>query len=316
MPPPLLKFSVQDDDAKGEMALASHPRKQTLAATGLLLAIVVVLLAQHLSGDRAYAANARAAKSVTIATKTFQMSRADQKERLTVGCPGNTSPLGGGMTTDPPPGPDGEGVYPHSYERLGVQQGWHVTAVLFDPSHGSTQPRDVTLQAVCGPKLGHVTPPHKTKYVKPGQTRKVVAKCPGRRHLFSGGFQRTDFISQGGNYVTESRAISSKAWRVTGHAFGSFGGELTAIAYCVRSKRPLLTEAYAWTMLTTGALGTATTPACPPGRRMTAGGFSGNGSQSMLFTNGTFNPDGTWSASGFGSSGQTNFTAHGYCLKV
>jgi hypothetical protein len=220
------------------------------------------------------------------------------------------------MITNPPPSADGEGVYPHSYERLGVQQGWHVTAVLFDPTHRSTQPRDVTLQAICGPKLGHVTPPHKTKYIKPGQTKKVVAKCPGRRHLFAGGFQRTDFISQGGNYVTESRAVSGKAWRVVGSAFGAFGGELTAIAYCTRSKRALLTETSAPTTIATGGFGTATTPPCPPGRRHTAGGFSANGSQSVFFTNGTFNPDGTWSASGFNFGPATSLTAYGYCLKV
>jgi hypothetical protein len=282
----------------------------------LLLAIAAVLIAQHLVGGRASAAMAGAAKSVTIATKTFQMSRADQKERLVVGCPGRSSPLGGGMTTNPPPGPDGEGVYPHSYERVGVQQGWHVTAVLFDPNPRTTQPRDVTLQAVCGPKLGHVTPPHKTKYVKPGQTKTVVATCPGRRHLFAGGFQRTDFIASGGNYVIESQSISGKSWRVVGHAFGAFGGELTAIAYCVRSKRPLLTEVTAATTLGAGQLGTATTPPCPPGRRMTSGGFSGNGSASVLFTNGMVNPDGTWSASGYGTGAATSFTAHGYCLRL
>jgi hypothetical protein len=292
------------------------PRKLPLAAAGLLLAIAAVLIAQHLVGGRASAAMAGAAKSVTIATKTFQMSRADQKERLVVGCPGRSSPLGGGMTTNPPPGPDGEGVYPHSYERVGVQQGWHVTAVLFDPNPRTTQPRDVTLQAVCGPKLGHVTPPHKTKYVKPGQTKTVVATCPGRRHLFAGGFQRTDFIASGGNYVIESQSISGKSWRVVGHAFGAFGGELTAIAYCVRSKRPLLTEVTAATTLGAGQLGTATTPPCPPGRRMTSGGFSGNGSASVLFTNGMVNPDGTWSASGYGTGAATSFTAHGYCLRL
>jgi hypothetical protein len=295
---------------------ASHLRKLTLAATGLLLAIAAVLLAQHLSGDRATAATARAAKSVSIATKTFRLTRADQKERLTVGCPGRSSPLGGGMMTNPPPSSDGEGVYPHSYERLGVQQAWHVTAVLFDPNPHSTAARDVTLQAVCGPKLGHVTPPHKTKYVKPGQTKKVVATCPGRRHLFAGGFQRTDFITRGGNYVIESQAVSGKAWRVVGHAFGAFGGELTAIAYCVRSKRPLLTEVTAATTLGTGQLGTATTPPCPLGRRTTSGGFSGNGSESVLFTNGMINADGTWSASGYNTGAATNLTAYGYCLRL
>ena len=46
-------------------------------------------------------------------------------------CPGGktVTPLGGGMSTSPEPGPDGEGVYPHSYERLGAQRGFHVTPV-------------------------------------------------------------------------------------------------------------------------------------------------------------------------------------------
>lgn len=312
----LLKVREQGADADGEMAVASHRRKRTLAATGLLLAIAAVLLAQHLAGDRASAATARAAKSVSIATKTFRLTRADQKERLTVGCPGRSSPLGGGMITNPPPSSDGEGVYPHSYERLGVQQGWHVAAVLFDPNPHSTAARDVTLQAVCGPKLGHVTPPHKTKYVKPGQTKTVVATCPGRRHLFSGGFQRTDFVTRGGNFVTESRAISPKSWRVVGHAFGAFGGELTAIAYCVRSRKPRLTEVSSSTVLGTGSTGTATTPGCPPGRRLTAGGFSSNGSESVFFTNGMINADWTWSGSGYNTGAATNLTAYGYCLKL
>jgi hypothetical protein len=285
-------------------------------AAGLLLAIAAVLLAPHLVGGRASAATAEAAKSVSMVSQTFHMSRPNQKERLVVRCPGRTAPLGGGMITNPPPSSDGEGVYPHSYERLGVQKGWHVTAVLFDPTPRSTQSRDVTLQASCGPKLGHVTPPHKTKYVKPGQTKKVVATCPGRRHLFAGGFQRTDFVSQGGNYVIESHAISGKSWKVVGHAFGAFGGELTAMAYCVRSKRPLLTEVTASTMLGAGQLATATTPTCTPGTRMTSGGFSGNGSESVLFTNGMINPDGTWSASGYGTGAATTFTAHGYCLRL
>jgi hypothetical protein len=288
---------------------ASHLRIPTLSATGLLLAIACLLLALNPA--------AAAAKSVTMASKTFRMSGPDDKQRLTVGCPGRSSPLGGAMTAYPPPGPDGEGVYPHSYERLGVQQGFHVTAVLFDPSRGSTQPRDVTLQVVCGPKGGHVTPPHKTKYVRPGNTETVVATCPGRRHLFSGGFQRTDFTSQGGNFVTESRAISSKSWRVTAHAHGHFGGEITAIAYCRRSKKPLLTEVSSSpTMLDLGKLGTATTPTCPAGRRMTTGGFSHNGSTSAFFGNGSFNSDGTWSASGFNRGVATGLTAYGYCLKV
>jgi hypothetical protein len=291
-------------------------RLHRLSAPAALLVIVLVgALAASALGSIAHSSKARVAGSVTMRSKSFTLSRPDEKRRLTVGCPGKQRPLGGGMTSSPPPGSGGEGVYPHSYERLGVQRGWHVTAVLYDPDHRSTQARSVTLQVACGPRLGHVTPPHKTTYVKPGQTKTVVATCPGRRHLFSGGFQRTDFISRGGNYVIESRAISDKSWRVVGHAFGQFGGELTAIAYCTRSKRSLVTEVSNSTSLAPG-YGSVTTPTCPPGQRMTAGGFSSNGSTTTFLTNGIINQDGTWSASGYNWGSGATLTAYGYCLRA
>ena len=286
-----------------------------VAAALLVVLLISVLLAGSARGSQAHSSKARVAGAVTIRNKGFTLKRPDQRRRLTVGCPGRQRPLGGGMTSSPPPTSGGEGVYPHSYERLGLQRGWHVTAVLYDPDHRSTQARHVTLQVVCGPRLGHVTPPHKTKYVKPGRTRTVVATCPGRRHLFSGGFQRTDFVSKGGVYVTESRAISAKSWRVVGHAFGQFGGELTAIAYCARSKRPLISEVSQSTPLGAG-YGTAITPACPPGTRMTTGGFSSNGSTTTFLTNGIVNQDGTWSAAGYNWGSGATLTAYGYCLRA
>jgi hypothetical protein len=293
---------------------ANRRLRPLIAAAGLVALLLSVLAVGSALGSSAHSSKARVAGSVTIRNKTFTLNRPDQKQRLTVGCPGKQRPLGGGMTSSPPPSAGGEGVYPHSYERLGVQRGWHVTAVLYDPDHRSTQARNVTLQVACGARLGHVTPPHKTKYVKPGQTKKVVARCPGRRHLFAGGFQRTDFISKGGNYVIESRAISSKAWRVVGHAFGGFGGELTAIAYCTRSKKPLISEVSNSTSLAPG-FGSVTTPTCPPGTRMTAGGFSSNGSTSTFLTNGIINQDGTWSASGYNWGSGATLSAYGYCLR-
>jgi hypothetical protein len=295
--------------------MTRRPNPHTLpTALGLLVVLLVAVLAGTAFGSGAHSSKAKVAKSVTLRHKTFTMTRPDEKRRLTVGCPGKQRPLGGGMTSSPPPSAGGEGAYPHSYERLGVQRGWHVTAVLYDPDHRSTQSRNVTMQVVCGPRLGHVTPPHKTKFVKPGQTKTVIATCPGRRHLFSGGFQRTDFISRGGNYVIESRAISSKSWKVVAHAFGQFGGEITAIAYCTRSKRPLVSEVSSSISLAPG-YGTTTTPACPPGTRMTSGGFSSNGSTTTFLTNGIINQDGTWSASGYNWGSGATLTAHGYCLR-
>jgi hypothetical protein len=261
-------------------------------------------------GATAVAAGGR----MTIATKTFRLTRANETPRLVVRCPGRTTPFGGGMMSNPPPSADGEAVYPHSFERLGVQQGWHVTPVLFDPSHGNTQPRSVTLQVVCGRRHRHVTPPHTSVRLGPGQTKTIRASCPGRRHLFGGGFQRTDFISLGGTYVSESRAIDSHTWQVTGSAFGSMGGQLTAIAYCRRSRNPLVSEVSGSTTLSYGQYGSATTPPCPPGRRLVFGGFATNPSGAVLISEGYINPDGGWTGSGFNYFGPTaTLSEYGYC---
>ena len=220
------------------------------------------------------------------------------------------------MFGSPAPDSDGEGIYPHSYERLGVQHGYHSTVVLFDPSPESTTTRTVTLQVACARKQKHVTPPHTTVYVNPGQTKTAVATCPGNRRLFGGGFQRTDFIARGGDYITESRAISDKSWSVTGRAFGGFGGELTAIAYCWHSKKPLLTEVSASAAVGSGQFATATTPSCPRGH-IVFGGFSTSPAGSALFTNGFFTGAGGWSASAMNHFGPTaTVTAYGYCLKL
>jgi hypothetical protein len=171
------------------------------------------------------------------------------------------------------------------------------------------------VQAACIRKHKHFTPPHTTVYLNPGQTKSAVATCPGRRHLVGGGFQRTDFRAAGGDYITESRAISETSWRVTGHAFGAFGGQLTAIAYCWRSRNPLLTEVSGASSIGAGSSATATTPPCPAGH-LVFGGFSSSPSGSIFLATGAFNPDGSWSASGmnhFGPGG--SITALGYCLQ-
>jgi hypothetical protein len=294
------------------MPLMTTGVSRSLATVALLAAVALALLA----GGAAAKPRAQASKSVTYAQHTFQISGANEKRRLVTRCPGRLVPLGGGMTSSPEPSSDGEGVYPHSYERLGVQHGYHVTVVLFDPTPGSTTARNVTLQAACSRKQNHVTPPHTTVFVSPGESKTAVATCPGHRRLFGGGFQRTDFVGRGGDYVTESRAISDKSWSVTGHAFGGFGGQLTAIAYCWRSKKPLLTEVSASASVPTGQLATATTPSCPAGH-LVFGGFSTSPSGSSFFTNGFINTNGSWQASAFNHFGPTaTLTAYGYCLKL
>jgi hypothetical protein len=260
---------------------------------------------------------ARRLTNLTLATKTFQLSKPDTAPRLETICPGGRFPVGGGMTISPPTSADGEGIYPHSYERLGAQRGWHISVVVLDPSPGSTSSRQVTVQAMCGFGVIPATPtPHRTVYLRPGQTKTVTARCPSGQSLVSGGFQRTDFRSDGGDYVTESHAIGTTAWIVSGHAYGTGSGELTAIAYCAKMKKPILTEV-ASSPAPVGASGSATTttPACPSGKRLVTGGFSMNGSTDALFAAGTFNPNGTWSANAYGFFGAApQLTAYGYCL--
>src|SRR3954454_7860859 len=279
------------------------PRRSSLIA----LAVTAALL-----GAALFAGGAQA---LTLQSQTYQLSGADTKQRLTVRCPGKRSlPYSGGMVTDPL-GSDGEGVYPHSYERLGVQRGWHVTPVLYAPTVQRSASRSVTLQVVCRPRLGPVSSPHNTVFVGPGQTRTAVATCPKGNRLLSGGFQRTNFVARGGNYVTESRAASDRSWQVSGSAFGNFGGELTAIAYCLRSGVPLVSEVTSEASLPDESSATATTPPCPPGSSIVAGGFTASPPGPALVSSAYFNPVGSWSATAFNEFGPAAaISARGYCM--
>jgi hypothetical protein len=262
-------------------------------------------------------------KGVRILSKTFKMSAPDQLTRHEVLCPGKTYPIGGGTSVNPPSGPDGEGIYPHSYERLGAQRGFHVSAVLYDLTRDSTTPRNLTIQAVCARGLFPQNPtPHKTVFVRPGETKSATARCPKGQQLITGGFQRTNFASDGGNYVTESRAVGSNAWRVSGSAFTGTaftgGGELTAIAYCVKHRGPILTEVASTPVpVPAGTNASATTPTCPEGLRLTTTGFSLGDSRSAFYAGSSLNDDGTTTANAFGYFGEIPaLTAYGYCLKA
>jgi hypothetical protein len=258
---------------------------------------------------------ASGAQALSLQSQSYQLNGADTKQRLTVRCPGKKAlPYSGGMYTDPL-GPDGEGVYPHSYERLGVQRGWHVTPVLYAPTVQRSASRSVTLQVVCGPRLGPVSSPHSTVFVGPGESRTAVATCPKGNKLLAGGFQRTNFVTRGGNYVTESRAASDRSWQVSGGAFGNFGGELTAIAYCLNSRAPLVSEVSSQTVLPVEESATTTTPSCAPGSSMVAGGFSTSPSGPALVSSAYFNPAGGWTATAFNEFGpEATLTANAYCM--
>jgi hypothetical protein len=258
----------------------------------------------------------------TLVSASSRMHLAMETRRLTASCPLGTSPLGGGMISTPSLGSGGEGVYPHSYERLGVQRGWHISATLNDPTPNQTTPRRVTIQSVCASGFSTATPsPHRTVFVLPGETKSVTASCPPGQYLYSGGFQRTDFRyfglpGGGGDYIIESRATTPTTWQVSAHAFGEFGGELTSIAYCVAHDRPLLAAVSASAAVPRGASNTVTSPRCPRDRQLVAGGFSENGSQNGFFGGGWISRSGTWSATAFGYFGSVpRLTAYGYCIR-
>ena len=263
-------------------------------------------------------------RAIGLLSKTFSVSDPEMPERFSVLCPKGKFPLGGGMSATPSPAADGEGVYPHSYERLGAQRGFHANPVLIDPSPppgsllspASTTPRKVTLQVVCAKGRVPDSSPHATVFTKSGQTKSATARCPKGQVLMSGGFQRTNFVRFGGNYITESRAVGTRAWRATATAFGSFGGELTAIAYCTEEKKPLLaTVSSPAVAVGDKTFAKASTPACPKGRRLTAGGFSTEGSPNALIADGIITKSG-WTTTAFGYFGAApKLTAYGYCLR-
>jgi hypothetical protein len=259
-------------------------------------------------------------RRLTLTGRTFTLRKADRAKRLVIRCPRGSFPLGGGMTSSPAAAPDGEAVYPHSYERLGVQRGFHVTALIIDPSPHDTVRRSATMQVVCGRGLVPLSSPHRTVFVHRNRANSAIASCPTGQYLFGGGFQRTNFTTPfrtwGGNYITESRAISPTAWQVSARSVGWDGGELTAIAYCARDPSLPLVEVQASAPIEAGRMATATTPPCPPGLELTSGGFSFNGSENAFFADGSLNEDGTWSASAFGYFGAIpSLTAYGYCLR-
>jgi hypothetical protein len=282
-----------------------------------LTALVPLCLAVSLLGAAVIASSAHA---LSLQTRTYQLSGADTKQRLTVSCPGKKRlPYSGGMVTDPL-GPDGEGVYPHSYERLGAQRGFHVSEVLYDADDSSTTPRNVTIQSVCARGQVPQNPtPHRTVFIKPGETKSATARCPQGQYLIMGGFQRTNFASDGGNYITASHADGPSAWTVSGSAFTGTaftgGGELTAIAYCSKAKGPLLTEvASTPAPVAANMNASVTTQPCPDGMTLTSTGFSLGDSRDAFYAGNSINDDNTTTANAFGYFGPTaNLTAYAYC---
>jgi len=275
--------------------------------------------------EASVASGAGPLRDLTAGTSLVSMHRADEKSRFETHCPDATSPLGGGWVNTRPLDSDGAGLYPHSYERLGVQGGFHVTATYIDRSNRSSSPmRRAEIQVLCGRGLVPTAAPHETTFISRGDTGTVRAECPEDTELFSGGFQRTNFLTPGvatngirygGDYVTESRA-DGNGWRVSGAATDRYGGELTAIAYCADDPSLPITEISSAVHVDEGKPASVATPTCPDDRALIAGGFDFGGSRDALFADGYFTRQGTWAATGYGWFGSAGLIVYGYCADV
>ena len=292
-------------------------RRIAFAAAMLFALAAAFALIQAGGSADASKAKAAAKKGYSFTSKTFTISQPNDGTRFTVSCPGKSEPLGGGMTTGAPD-TDGEAIYPHSYERLGRQSGFHISPILYDPSPGNTQARQVKLTVLCGPKYAKVTPPHTTLDMGEDEKRPAVVRCPGKRVLIGGGYQRTNFTNQGGILATSNHMTNSKTWTVDGLGLGKFGGQMTAIGYCVRSKKPLLSTVQATTPVPPRSFASVTTPSCPKGRRVAFGGFKASDNGTVLPDGGNFSGAKRWKAGGYNTSPNETgeITAYGYCLKL
>lgn len=286
--------------------------------------IIVAALVMLAAAFAALAADVASAAKTKIISSTSTLSTNDTP-RKTVLCPkGNPAfkfPYGGGSFSTSPYEPDGAGVYPHSYERLGVQGGYHVTPVNYDPSPETPASRQVTLQVVCGPEPGKLNPPHQTAQVDPPESKTHDVRCTGKRKLIGGGFQRTTFVGPvrgappSGVFATESHPIAPNVWRVSGTAFGKFGGELTGFGYC--RKKGGMSTVSATTIINPGQFGTATTPPCPGKKSMAFTGFITSPLGSIFYAGGQFNADDSTTGGGYNRDiAPATLTVEGYCLPI
>jgi hypothetical protein len=282
----------------------------------LVAAVAVAVLVPALAPAKKPKAKVRNPGKLVTATQTYHLDKVDDYQRMTVGCPGGKEPYGGGFLTNPPPNL-GQGVYPNSYERLGQQGGYHVTATLINPVKTQVVPRDVTLQVVCGKKIGPIDDPHTIAQFGPGDGPKtLVAKCPKKQSLIGGGYQQTNGVTDGGVIATESHRVSTRSWQVVAYDPGGFAGTAVSIGYCVRSKKSLVTELSGSVTIPQRGTDTATTPPCPAGRQLVFSGFSAPSNGSIRFLGEGFNPDGSTSATGFNAGAPATLTAYSYCLRV
>ena len=286
-----------------------------LAAT--MLGAVLVLGALPGAAKTKAKAKVRSPGHLVVATQGYTLSNVDDRQRMTVSCPGGKEPYGGGFLTNPAPGNDGQGVYPNSYERLGAQSGYHITAALINPTKARVVPRNLTLQVVCGKKIGPISDPHTIGEFDSGSGPKtLVAKCPKKQSLIGGGYQRSNGVTDAGVMTTESHRTSARTWQVVANDPGGFPGEAVAIGYCVRSKKPVVTEVAGSVTIPSRESATATTAPCSAGRQLVFSGFSAPPSGEIRFLGEGFHPDGSTSATGYNTGAPATLTAYSYCLRV
>jgi hypothetical protein len=294
---------------------SSRAKKLSLATVGVALTAALVAASAPAGFGPTLKPKLKAKRIIT--SKIHTISGLDTDERFEVFCPRGLRPLGGGVGNDPPPDPmTGAGAYQVSYERLGQQDGFHgsVSHIL---RPGSTQ---ITLQVLCRRYRGDIDPVEhfikstEFKNIGAGETKRFTETCPKSRRIIDGGYLSSHFFATKGVYVTESRMASPRSWTVLAHGVaGGNGGQITAIAYCLKSKKNLLSEvASAPGKVTPGLAGTATTPACPGGKKLISGGFSAPASVRVY--DGFFASLDSWTASAVSYTGVGEITALGYCL--
>jgi hypothetical protein len=290
--------------------------RKAVAGVLLLATLLLAALGPAVAPAKKPKTKVRSPGKLVTATQTYTLGQVDDRQRMTVGCPGKKEPYGGGFLTSPAPGL-GQGVYPNSYERLGQQRGYHITATLINPVKAPVVPKDVTLQVVCGKKIGPIDDPHTVAQLGAGDGPKtLVAKCPKKQTLIGGGYQRSNGVTDAGVMTTESHRTSARTWQVVANDPGGFAGEAVSIGYCVKSKKSLITEMAGSVTIGQRETATATTPPCPAGRQLVFSGFSAPPGGTIRFLGEGFNPDGSTSATGFNSGAPAALTAYSYCLRV
>ncbi len=127
---------------------AATPLRKAILATWLgatLIALAAILLPAAAPAGFGPKLKPKLKSKSALVSRSFTISGSDRPQRFEVYCPRGLRPLGGGIKSDPVPDASGAGAFPVSYERLGVQGGWHITVAQVGRG-GSTS---VTLQVLC-----------------------------------------------------------------------------------------------------------------------------------------------------------------------